>query len=131
MVVKRKKIAIFFACLVVISAIGLFATVAFLAYGKIDFYHEISPQGDIEVRIRGDTGFLEFSPKGGTEYELVVSKRGIFNTVILRKQFLFNADGAPLEEECVHVEWSENKVEVEIDNRQHQVNSIKRFVCYY
>lgn len=129
-VVKRKKIAIFFCCLIVISAIGLFAALAFLAYGKIDVYHETSPQGDIEVRIRGSTGFFEFTPRGATEYELVVSKPGLFKTTIFRKQFLFNADGA-FTEKCVHVEWSENKVEVEIDNMQHEVNSIKKLVCYY
>ncbi len=102
-----------------------------MACGTIDVYHETSPQGDIEVRIRGGTGFFEFTPKGGAEYELVVSKQDLFRNVIFRERFHFNADGAPLKEECVHVEWSENKVEVEIDNKQHQVNSIKKFVCYY
>ncbi|MDE7234357.1 MAG: hypothetical protein K2N29_04775 [Ruminiclostridium sp.] len=119
-------------CAIAVIVVGFTSALAFLAYGKIDVYREISPSGDVEVLIRGGTGFFEFTPKGGFDYELIVSNQFIFfGTPILKKEFHFNADGAPLKEDCVQADWFEDHVEVEIDNKQHQVNSVKRFVCYF
>ena len=127
---NRRKITVFFVSLTVIAIIVSLAVLAFIAFGKIDVYRETSPHGNIEVLIRGDTGFFEFTPFGGYEYELVIRK-SLFGSAMLKEQFSFNADGVPLKADCVNIEWHENFVEVYIDNKKHQVNSIKKFVCYF
>lgn len=114
---KRKKVVILL-CAIAIIAVGLFAALAFLAYGKIDVYREISPSGDVEVQIRGGTGFFEFTPRGGSYYELIVSKQFFFfGAPILKKDFIFNADGMSLKEDCIQVDWFEDHVQIEIDNK--------------
>lgn len=128
---KRKKIMILI-CAIAVIAIGFFSVLAFLAYGKIDVYRETSPNGEIEVLIRGGTGFFEFTPRGGSVYELTISKQFFFfGTLIQKKEFIFNADGPSLKEDYIRVDWFEDHVQVEIDNKQHEVNSVKRFVCYF
>ncbi len=128
---KRKKVMILL-CAIAIIAVGLFGVLAFLAYGKIDVYRETSPNGEIEVLIRGGTGFFEFTPRGGSVYELIVSKQFFFfDTLIQKKEFIFNADGASLTEDYIQVDWFEDHVQIVIDNKERTVKSVKRFVCYF
>lgn len=126
---KRKKVAIFLGAAVVV--IGIFAVLAFLAFRTVNVYDETSPQGDIKVQIRDGTGYFAVAAMGGYEYELVISKKNIIYIPIFKKDFIFNADGAPLKDEYVQVDWFDDKVEITVDNKEHETNSVKRFRCYF
>ena len=127
---KLKKAAIFFGAATIVI-IGVYAILAFLAFRTVTVYDEISPQGDVKIQIRGDNGFFGVAAMGGYEYELVVSKKKILFVPILKKDFWFNADGAPLQKECVSVNWSDDKVEIVVDNKENETNSVKRFICHF
>lgn len=127
---KRKKALIFLGATAIV-VIAVFAVLAFLAFGTVSVYDETSPLGDVKIQIRRGTGYFDFTPRGVHEYELVVSRKDFLYVPIMKKDFIFNADGAPLKNECVQVDWFDDKVEIAVDNKQNQTNSVKRFVCYF
>lgn len=120
---KKKRVIIIIVCITAFLAIAFFAAYAYIRYGKKVVFGEVSPQGNVEVKIRGDVcGVTE-------EYEIIIKEQGLFKPVLLKEKFI-NRSGIKggIDEDNVEVEWLDNKVLVKITFNP---LNVERFSYYY
>lgn len=126
---KRKKAIIIISVITALIITASILILNFLAYGKVVVFRDKSPYNNVEVQIRGGTGFFEFTPMCGFDYEVVVLRKNfIGGSTLLNEEFHYNDDGAPLKDENVDVTWSEDHVTVTIHGFEART---RKFVCNY
>lgn len=127
---KRKKAIIIISVIIALIIASFILILNFLAHGKIVVFRDKSPYDNVEVQIRGGTGFFEFTPMTGFDYEVVVLRKNfIGSSTLLSEEFHYINDGSPLKGEAVDVTWSEDHVTVIV----HYYESLRnpKFICYY
>lgn len=126
---KRKKAIIIISVIIALIIASFILILNFLAHGKIVVFRDKSPYNNVEVQIRGRTGFFEFTPMTGFDYEVVVLRKNfIGSSTLLSEEFHYNNDGSPLGDANVDVTWSEDYVTVTIHGREART---RKFVCHY
>lgn len=122
---KSKKIFWILGFLAVL--IVIVSTIVLINY-KLTVYEEKSDDGKIEIIIQKSLVENIFQPgtMGGNDYSILVYRNdALFKKKLLSRDFYFVDDGAPLTENNVYTEWSDDSVKITIKGE----GNSKIFTC--